>query len=71
MKIDPSQYVDLAHGAELAGCTREYMRRLAQAKEGNVVGGIAIDGHWFGRKDLAAGLQIHPTKGRPGTRRRK
>lgn len=71
MKIDPAEYVDLAHGARLAGCTREYMRRLAQAESGNVVGGIEIDGHWFVRRDLAKRLEIHPTKGRPGTRSRK
>lgn len=70
MKIDPSHYVDLAHGAELAGCTREHMRRLAQRADGGV-GGISIDGHWFVRRDLAAALEVHPTKGRPGTRRQK
>ena len=70
MRIDPALYVDVAHGAELAGCTREHMRRLAQRADGGV-GGLEIDGHWFVRRDLAAAVVVHPTKGRPGTRRKR
>ena len=70
VKIETSDYVTLANAARLAGCTREYMRRLAQAAN-SVVGGLEIDGHWFVKRTLAERLEVHPTKGKPGTRKRK
>ena len=71
MKIDPRDYVDVSNGAKLAGCTRDYMRRLAQRGKDGGVGGLEIDGHWFVRRDLAKKLKIHPTMGGPGIPRRK
>jgi hypothetical protein len=70
-KIDPRDYVDISHGAELAGCSREHIRKLALRGEAGGVGGIEIDGHWFVRRDLASRLSVHPTMGKAGSGRKK
>ena len=61
-RIDPSEYVSVTTGAKLAGCTRAWMRRLVQR---GLLAGLEIDGVWFVKREAAASLQIHPTKGRP------
>lgn len=62
-KIDPKQYVDVSHAAEIAGVSRLWIRTLAQRGE---LGGVEIDGHWFVKRTAVQAYQPHPTKGRKG-----
>jgi len=53
MRIDTEDYVTCTHAAELAGCSRQWMRRLAE--EGRVRS-VVIDGLLFVRREDALKL---------------
>ena len=59
MRIDTSDYVTCTHAAELAGCSRQWMGRLAE--EGRVRS-VVIDGLLFVHR--ADALKLSPDKGR-------
>ena len=59
MKIETDDYVTCTHAAELAGVSRQWMRRLAQ--EGKVAS-VVIDGLLFVRR--ADALKLSPDKRR-------
>jgi len=54
-KIDPDDYVTVTHAAEIAGVSREWARKKAQAQDGTVRA-VCIDGYWFIHKDDALKL---------------
>jgi hypothetical protein len=58
-RIETSDYVTCTHAADLAGCSRQWMRRLAE--EGRVRS-VTIDGLLFVHK--ADALKLSPDKGR-------
>ena len=59
MRIDTDDYVTCTHAATLAGCSRQWMRRLAE--EGRVRS-VVIDGLLFIHKTDA--LKLSPDNGR-------
>lgn len=58
-RIDTDDYVTCTHAAELAGVSRQWMRRLAE--EGRVMS-VVIDGLLFVRREDA--LKLSGDKGR-------
>jgi hypothetical protein len=59
MRIDTDDYVTCTHAAKLAGCSRQWMRRLAE--EGRVRS-VVIDGLLFIHK--ADALKLSPDNSR-------
>ena len=55
MRIDPADYLTCTNAAKLAGVSRQYMRRLAEA---NRVRSVVIDGLLFVHREDA--LKLSP-----------
>lgn len=55
MKIDPADYLTVTNAAAIAGVSREWMRRLAQAGQ---VRAVCMDGLWFVHREEAERLKL-------------
>lgn len=61
MQIDTEDWITCSHAAQLAGCSRQYMRRLALAGR---VRSVVIDGLLFVHRADAEALKLSGDNGR-------